>query len=448
MGAQLWIEASSSFTLPGFADISGSGRWSAPKLRALFWPNGSICWQVNLYLVFMRRSGLAVSSVNTYASELSVFIRFLAASGTLVESVDDDVLMEYSDSLISQNKSGAHINRLIHRVISFLVWYQQLFPKIFLIGLPGSGCQVTISRRAVYVGAGQVRGQIKHMSMVPKSIPRTVRPISRESLEKLIVATTEVARSRYKKDRDRCMLVLLADAGLRREELTWLRCERIREAKDNGGRLRVRSSKRRGNPEREIPIPQETLNTLLEFLEVSRTLHIRRIKRRNPSFRDDGWAFCTHSGKKMVPATVTQIFSDLRLSAGLSERATAHMLRHRYITLQVLSRLKALRKSGIGLEAMTTILSKVSSLSGHGSLRSLWTYVDWAYDELEASKNGIDVSANEASEVVLKLLKSAKSRGDQVEVSALELVARALSKLSCPDPSLNVVTHSFRNGRY
>ena len=93
MDKQLWIESSIGFSLPGFPNHSDSPRWAAPKMRALFWPSGLICWQVNLYLVSLRKSGLAISTVNTYASELSVFIRYLSRCDLMVDEIDDDTLI-------------------------------------------------------------------------------------------------------------------------------------------------------------------------------------------------------------------------------------------------------------------------------------------------------------------------------------------------------------------
>jgi site-specific recombinase XerD len=390
----------------------------------------------------LRRAGLAVSTINTYASELSLFIKFLAEFQIEFSAVDDEVLIDFADGLILNKISGSHINRLLLRVINYLVWYQRIFLVVDLVGEPGRGCPITISTQSIRTRRGAVSGKIKHMSMVPASTPRTVRPISLESVGKLVAACDLIGRTRFKRVRDRCMLTLLADAGLRREELTWVRCERVRAAADNGGRLMVRTSKRRNHPDRELPIPQETLNLLIDYLDVARAVQIRRLKGRAPHFEDDGWAFCTRSGRKMAPATISQIFSDLRERSDVKGCATAHMFRHRYITLQVVSRLRALKKSNIGLEAMTTILSKVASLSGHGSLESLWVYVDWAFDELESMT--AEVASPNALEIVDRLLHEAKGEGDQRLITMLESILVPLLEDQRPTPQPSVLTHSLR----
>lgn len=444
MDGQLWIAASPSFALPGFPGRPLSSRWGAPNLRALFWPSGTICWQVNLYLIYLRRHGLAVSTVNTYASEISLFIRFMWDRKLDIATVDDEVLIDFADSLVLSNKSGNHVNRLLLRVLHYFSWYQQVFPEANVIGLPGTGCRISISRSATRTKHGAVAGKVRHISMVPPSVRRTVRPISFESISKLLSACDTIGSTRFKRNRDRCIVTLLADAGIRRDELTWVTCENVKRASVNGRKLHVRTSKRRGHPERVIPLPAETMTLLLEFLEVTRALRIRRLQATNPLFLDEGWFFCTVSGKKISPSTVSQLFSELRISSQINGRATPHMLRHRYITLQVVSRLQSMKKQNIGLEAISTILSRVASLSGHSSLQSLWVYVDWAFDELDVSYAYSEKSNSSALELVEVLLDESRKEGNHRLVDGLEQIQKSLLDDHRANTAASVLAHSFR----
>lgn len=310
---------------------------------------------------------------------------FLFESKVVIEDVCDDVLVSFSDWLVNRKKSsGNHINRILLRVISFLEWYQTLLVGRRLVGSLGQGAQVTISLRSLKSKQGVVRVRTQHHAMVPASIPRTVRPISSNIVSALLDSCEWAAKTNFRRSRDRCMLVLLADTGIRREELTWIRVSDVVGASADR-KLPVRTSKRKGNPYRLIPISDETFRMLLEYIDVTRSIQVRRLNRRKIGFKDQGWLFCTREGFKMAPSTVSQLFCDLRAEAGLTERISAHMLRHRYITLQVMARLRSLsRRGSIGVEALTTVLSKIASLSGHSSLDSMWRYVDWAYEELEA----------------------------------------------------------------
>lgn len=444
---RLWRTSSKEFYLPGYDKFRRSERWAAPEMRVMYWPDGCICWQLNVYFLHLRRSNSAISTINTYASELSLFVRFLFESKVVIEDVCDDVLVSFSDWLVNRKKSsGNHINRILLRVISFLEWYQTLLVGRRLVGSLGQGAQVTISLRSLKSKQGVVRVRTQHHAMVPASIPRTVRPISSNIVSALLDSCEWAAKTNFRRSRDRCMLVLLADTGIRREELTWIRVSDVVGASADR-KLPVRTSKRKGNPYRLIPISDETFRMLLEYIDVTRSIQVRRLNRRKIGFKDQGWLFCTREGFKMAPSTVSQLFCDLRAEAGLTERISAHMLRHRYITLQVMARLRSLsRRGSIGVEALTTVLSKIASLSGHSSLDSMWRYVDWAYEELEAEDKDSANVADEALSVIEALMGEAKSSENRALAESLLIVREAVSQLRTKSYELpSVVAHSLRS---
>ncbi|HBO9088474.1 TPA: tyrosine-type recombinase/integrase [Pseudomonas aeruginosa] len=444
---RLWRTSSKEFYLPGYDKFRRSERWAAPEMRVMYWPDGCICWQLNVYFLNLRRSNSAISTINTYASELSLFVRFLFESKVVIEDVCDDVLVSFSDWLVNRKKSsGNHINRILLRVISFLEWYQTLLVGRRLVGSLGQGAQVTISLRSLKSKQGVVRVRTQHHAMVPASIPRTVRPISSNIVSALLDSCEWAAKTNFRRSRDRCMLVLLADTGIRREELTWIRVSDVVGASADR-KLPVRTSKRKGNPYRLIPISDETFRMLLEYIDVTRSIQVRRLNRRKIGFKDQGWLFCTREGFKMAPSTVSQLFCDLRAEAGLTERISAHMLRHRYITLQVMARLRSLsRRGSIGVEALTTVLSKIASLSGHSSLDSMWRYVDWAYEELEAEYKDSANVADEALSVIEALMGEAKSSENRALAESLLIVREAVSQLRTKSYELpSVVAHSLRS---
>ncbi len=444
---RLWRTSSKEFYLPGYDKFRRSERWAAPEMRVMYWPDGCICWQLNVYFLHLRRSNSAISTINTYASELSLFVRFLFESKVVIEDVCDDVLVSFSDWLVNRKKSsGNHINRILLRVISFLEWYQTLLVGRRLVGSLGQGAQVTISLRSLKSKQGVVRVRTQHHAMVPANIPRTVRPISSNIVSALLDSCEWAAKTNFRRSRDRCMLVLLADTGIRREELTWIRVSDVVGASADR-KLPVRTSKRKGNPYRLIPISDETFRMLLEYIDVTRSIQVRRLNRRKIGFKDQGWLFCTREGFKMAPSTVSQLFCDLRAEAGLTERISAHMLRHRYITLQVMARLRSLsRRGSIGVEALTTVLSKIASLSGHSSLDSMWRYVDWAYEELEAEYKDSANVADEALSVIEALMGEAKSSENRALAESLLIVREAVSQLRTKSYELpSVVAHSLRS---
>jgi integrase len=237
------------------------------------------------------------------------------------------------------------------------------------------------------------------------------------------------------------MLLILADVGIRREELVWIRVADVLDASNGDGMLKVRTSKRKGNPIRLVPVPALTLQEVMKYISVQREMQMRRHTKSGRGGRDRGWAFCSRSGSRLAPATVSQIFSDLRALAGVSERATAHMLRHRYITLQIIDRIERLRNVGIlGVEAAATVLAQVASLSGHSNPTSMWDYIDWAYQEMASD------AENRGAVEIVELIRELEVLGDAALEGSdgralLNRVRSALVLQLEKSPKLGVLAH-------
>ncbi len=385
---KLWIEAPADFALAVHGERAGGGKWPAPSMRVLFWPSGKVCWQANMYLVELRKRNLTTSTVNTYCSELSRLLRFLHGAGLRIEQMHDEHLVAFADYLVKPPVGRAitanHANRLVLRAVGFLSWLQQRLPSIRLVGADGEGAQISLTIRR---GRSQDRGsRVHHPALVARNVRREVRPITAEAMRSLQKACRAAARTEFVIARNGAMLAMLSDSGVRREELVWIRSVDIQQALDRGGRLDVRTAKRRGNPTRQVPVPLETLKLVRTFLDVHRRLQVRRLAKRDGSFVDAGWAFCTRGGGQLAPSSVTQIVADLRVAANLEQRASPHMFRHRWITFQLRQMLGALQDmNSHGVQMLTTVLSRLASITGHASLDSLWTYVDWTFDEAWAA---------------------------------------------------------------
>lgn len=385
-------KASATFTLPGFGGGSAARvRAKAAGMPLVLYPNGLSCWEVNAYLIHCHRTGLKIQTIATYASELSLFARYLHRVRLEPCRVDDDHLIEFADWMVGRaTSSNRHINRIVVRVLAFLEWSECISPPLAQVGRIGESTPVVVDRRPRR-SAKRMQMRVQHVAMLPSGAKRIVRPMPVTVFHQLLAQCQNAAQRSFCRARSRVMLLLLADTGIRREELVWISVRDIEAALENGGRLSIRTSKRKGNPVREVPVPELTLREVAKYVEVQRALLMRRHEKAGRGGRDKGWLICTESGGRLAASSVTQLFSDLRHLAGISERATAHMLRHRYITLQVVDRIRRLRSVSIlGVEAASTVLAQVASLSGHSSPESMWDYIDWAYQEMAtaAERNG------------------------------------------------------------
>ncbi|MGO4505359.1 tyrosine-type recombinase/integrase [Dyella sp. 2YAF14] len=288
---------------------------------------------------------------------------------------------------------------------------------------------------------------IHHESMVPNNVRRKVAPASREQVSLILDACLTVAKTTFCQARNEAMVVTLADTGIRREELTWMRRQDLQRAFEDGGRMPVRCSKRKGNPFRLVPLAPETLRLLRDYESIARAIQVKALRKKGHIAGD--WLFCTRTGTQLTAASISELFGDLRKAAGIDERMTAHMLRHRYITLQIVKRLKALNQDrSLGLEAVTTVLSQVASLSGHASLESLWGYMDWAYEgSIEGVLTSGDANA-EAQTILATLVQEFDAEGRNEIVETLTRV-RALVAAQGHHAALpSVLTHERAGAAY
>lgn len=424
---QLWKAASQSCALPLFAVGTRCTFRDAGGLRALFWPDGTPCWEVTAYLINLRKRGRSTSTVNTYASELSHFIRFLARSKSSFQSVTDEELYAFASHLKGKSKSkprsGNQVNRIIGRSIAFLAWLQQFVPGGNFVGGEGDGSNVTIERRS---RGPWRRGGLFHPSFIASEEAVVVRPMADEILERLLDACTWALAKSFTISRNIQMVSLLSDTGIRREELIFIRTEDVSRAKVNQ-RLGIRTSKKKEHPIRQVPLHPETLAQLSLYMRVDRQVLMRRLHRKGKP--DSGWLFCTQSGTQMKPATVTQMFALLKRAAGITEKASPHMLRHRWITLRLVGLLNEIGKSGpLSADLITTSLSRLAAETGHASLESLWTYVDLSFEQILAEvTSGRAEVTNRGRDAVLRLRRAlTESVLDENVKHCLDEIAQAL----------------------
>lgn len=389
---QLWGRTDDRCELVFYAHRAGAPAWTFGDVRVLFWPHGHPCWPANMYVASLLKRGRTVGTVNCAAAELSLFLKFLHGQRKRFDEVGDSDLHAFSQVLVSEphrfalqsrRRGGRQINKVIRRALNFLAWYEALFPQErLLVGEHGTGAKVTVEERKLYKKDIEV-AYLWHDSMVSEDVPRDVKPMARDVLLSLLHVCQKFAKRSFVRARARAMLKLLADTGARRSEIVSIKVDLILEAARKGStKLLLRTAKRGDWMGREVPIPRSTLDAVVSYIEVERKHHVRSLIKSRKLGRDPGWLFLALSGDQLDTETITQDIARLRRIANVSERATAHMLRHRWITIQVIERLKAYVGHRLPLDVATTILTKVASLTGHKKLGSLWKYIDLAFDEM------------------------------------------------------------------
>jgi len=174
--------------------------------------------------------------------------------------------------------------------------------------------------------------------------------------------------------RDRAVLLLLGDAGLRRAEAARLDVDDVYPARRQpdgrlrhaiaGGRanqtdwvVRVRHSKR--GRTREVPLSRRTLEAIRAWVDVRPAARSPRLLVSLPRGRH-------HPAQPLSPAAVGDIVKRHAATAGLpTEQRTAHVLRHTFCT--------ALAERDVALEV-------IAKLAGHADVRTAARYVKVSQD--------------------------------------------------------------------
>lgn len=426
-----------------YAHSGGPVKRGLPNVRILFWPDGMPCWPANMYLVRTLRRGRTVGTSNTYAAELALLIRFLYQKRLQFDSIDNDGLHLFSEWLVeephpripqSERRGGTQTNKILRRALDFLRWYQGLFSiSRPIVGEHGSSAKIIVEERISHF-KGRVVHYLWHDSMVRDSVPADIKPMARNVFLALLMACRNLASSRYVQARAAAVLKLLSDSGARRVEVASLRVSDILDAvRKKSTKLLLRTAKRGDWVSREVPFPKSTLDALVSYIEIDRKLHVNRLKKNKKMSRDPEWLFLTEYGGQLNVESITQDFARLRRLAEISGRATAHMLRHRWITIQVLERLKAYIGKRLPMDMATTILTHVASMTGHKRIESLWAYIDLAFEEMgiwDTAESVINMRMNaEAAHRELLEIRSTHEDGSALSHSELLRVDKLLHDL-------------------
>jgi hypothetical protein len=135
--------------------------------------------------------------------------------------------------------------------------------------------------------------------------------------------------------------------------------------------------------ERYVPVSRVDLRAVLDYIDFSRAPLLKRMK-----VHDHGLVLInSYNGGPIQANTITNDIGEMAAEAGLIEKASPHMFRHRFIT-KVFVRLieqhevqnpDQLRRLLLDSEMLKR---KVCELTGHSDLQSLEVYIHLAFDEV------------------------------------------------------------------
>ncbi|MFZ0995264.1 MAG: tyrosine-type recombinase/integrase [Candidatus Dormiibacterota bacterium] len=198
----------------------------------------------------------------------------------------------------------------------------------YLLASPGRGGSGTLSRHSVYTYLRAVNQWSRWAKLegeevpdraeaplpkLPKSLPQV---LSRDQIDSLEAAAAN--------ERDRLIVRLLADTGLRVGELVGLRAGDVLQ-RTRGSFLRVRG---KGERERQVPVMPQLTRRLERYIEKTR-----------PKDADGDSVFVglrrsASSGayEPLTPSGVQQLVRDLGRRCGIPDAVHPHLFRHSFAT--------------------------------------------------------------------------------------------------------------------
>lgn len=451
--AKLYRLTSKDCTLPLHVGPAGVSRYPAHDVPQVVWPDGTVCWHVNLYLLSGYLKGRSRKNKGgtllTWAKNLSHLVRwcfqnrvdFIDLTDSHFRMFINFLLQEKDDERPSERKrSEQQVANICATVLNFLAFTDERLPGLNLLGPSG---RIHAEKKTFQVKSGPGGRSITRTAWTHEHIPRRRRtrrrqPISTAAVNRLYEANAILEASAFVRRRRFALLRVMEVTGGRRIEASLLKVADIDEAARTG-ELKVFNAKRRdGDSYRYVPVSQADLRELQSFIK-----HYRQRVIRAKGLEDHGFLFISEpTGEHLDIDTLGAEMYVLRRAAGIEdEEACLHAFRHRYITnifrdlirahhLQSPSDLRRL------LLSTETLKLKVMEWTGQSSVETLDRYIHLAFEAETGFYETLDlVRAKRVVQSLHLLLKdygaqfrtakptrsSWDSLADVVEAAAVEL---------------------------
>jgi integrase len=197
------------------------------------------------------------------------------------------------------------------------------------------------------------------------------------------------AQLEYMRARRSFMVWMMRRTGLRPAELVQMN---VNDHADilTTKTLRIPTRKRRKvtAPIRHFPILLDAATVVYRYL-LSRAAYCDALRQAGIEPNSGTAFFLTFDGEPLKKTSLEKDFERLVVLAGYKDvQVCLSMFRHRFITYEVTVHLREfIEKSGKSRQMMTdidyeSILKRVADKTGHGSVQSLWHYIDLAWEEL------------------------------------------------------------------
>jgi len=272
------------------------------------------------------QKGLADLTLQAYQQDLLQFSRWLAVKDRQLIEADQSHIQQY----LAERFDGGTSARSNARLLSTL---KQYYRHLIRVGERHDNPTALISA-----------------PKIPRSLPQS---LAEADIEKLLEAPD--LESSYGL-RDRCMLEIMYSSGLRVSELVGLQ---LNQVNTNLGLVRLIG---KGNKERVIPVGEEALHWLSQYVKLARP-SLRQAKTASDAL------FLSSRGSAITRQAFWQNIKKYLLKAGVKTVFSPHSLRHAFAT--------HLLNHGADLRTVQMLL-------GHSSLSTTQIYTHIAQSRLQS----------------------------------------------------------------
>lgn len=447
---KLYCVTTKGFKLP----LHSAGGYPAHDLPQLLWPDGTVCWLANLYLINGYKRGMSRKNKGgtllVWAKHLSHLIRWCYLNKVDFIDLTDSHFSMFIGALkvekdqerpSEKKREDTQVANICSTVMNFLAFLDKRYPGLDLIG-PDRQVKAELKAFEFTSKAGK---KIKRTSWVHEDVPKSRKtrrrqPISTAAVERLYEANEAIDAPRFVSRRRFIMLRLLEITGGRRIEVSQIKVKDVEDAQKTG-ELKLFSAKQEdGDAERFVPVTRGDLKEILSFVSHYRNrVVLKTIGKAN----DHDFLFVgMHTGKPLKIDTHGTEFYILRKAAGIDdEEACLHVFRHRFITnifrnlirTHLCQNEKDLKNVFLSKE---TLMAKVMEWTGHSSVESLNHYIHLAFEaesnfhttlDLLKAKNVVDSLDVMLTDYTRRMQKSKPSK--EMIVSLTEIVSAAASEL-------------------
>ncbi len=277
--------------------------------------------QLSAFLDFLAvERNYSENTIAAYRNDLGQFIKWITLNHSEIEiwsQVSFEMTAEYSEWLKQQSYTASSVARKVAAIKSF---FHFLLAKGFISSDPTSKL---------------------NSPKVKKRLPRT---LTADEVERLLQAPT--AKQTPKHLRDRALLHVLYATGMRVTEVVSLKVENVNLPES------LISFPAKDNSQRILPIDQNTLDILNDYLENGRP-HL--VKNKNEQA-----LFLNHRGKQLTRQGLWLIIKAYANEADLGDKVTPHTLRHSFAAHRL--------NSG-------TDLREIQQLLGHANISTTQIYL-------------------------------------------------------------------------